>query len=285
MVKYEKLGFNSQEEYLNCFYNTLLTTNHSFDYFVNWDKIYKKVEDHLIELSILNSLSKVDKEDVESEFIKIITSYPEVVSILPAILAIRINKKETTVDILEDDIKTYNFDKDKFIVEDIVYFCKKTGLLKLFNKINDLYAYLLGTEVGLDSNARKNRSGTIFENLLYKKLLKILENTDFDIKEQEYVEDINRSKVADFIISKDNKQILFIEGNFYNATGSKPIEVTNAYIELQKEVNNTDIVFLWVTDGLGWNKMKTTFKKGSEEIDYIINYSMMEETIKRLLEI
>ena len=37
---------------------------------------------------------------------------------------------------------------------------------KLFGEINDLYAYLLGVEVGLDSNARKNRSGEIVQNLV-----------------------------------------------------------------------------------------------------------------------
>ena len=51
-------------------------------------------------------------------------------------------------------------------ISDIVEFCKKSGILDLFGEINDLYAYLLGMEVGLDSNARKNRSGKIFEQLV-----------------------------------------------------------------------------------------------------------------------
>jgi len=64
-------------------------------------------------------------------------------------------------------------------IKDIVEFCKKSGILNLFGEINDLYAYILGMEVGLDSNARKNRSGKIFEQLvglLLKKKIRDLKN-------------------------------------------------------------------------------------------------------------
>lgn len=44
-------------------------------------------------------------------------------------------------------------------IEDLVDFCDKSGILELFGNIKDLNTYLTGVEVGLDSNARKNRSG------------------------------------------------------------------------------------------------------------------------------
>ena len=45
---------------------------------------------------------------------------------------------------------------------------KKTGLFKLLSKakINSLLDYITGVEVGLDSNARKNRTGKVMENLV-----------------------------------------------------------------------------------------------------------------------
>ena len=105
MVKYEVLGYTSQEEYKEDFFNNLLPTNHSFNYFVNWNKVFKNVKQYSIEISILNSLSKVDEEDLEVEFRKIINCYPEVVPLLPAILAIRFKSKNLTVDILEKHLK------------------------------------------------------------------------------------------------------------------------------------------------------------------------------------
>lgn len=63
-------------------------------------------------------------------------------------------------------IKNFNFKPEKYNKEEIVYFSKKTGLIDLFSKIDDLYTYLVGVEVGLDSNARKNRRGHIFENIV-----------------------------------------------------------------------------------------------------------------------
>ncbi|WP_084790459.1 type II restriction endonuclease [Methanosphaera sp. WGK6] len=285
MVQYKQLGYNNFEEYYEDFQNNLLFNNHTYNYFVDWDKVFNKIKEYMIEISILNTLSKVDEKELESTFKKIILTYPEVVPILPSILAIRKFDEKKKIYILDDTFKTYDFSADGFNPDEIVNFANKTGLLKLFNKINDLYAYLLGTEVGLDSNARKNRSGTIFESIIEEKLKEKLENTPYEIKVQEMVEGIIRVKRADFIISLNNKQLIIIECNFYSSTGSKPIEVTNAYKELQKEVDKTNVKFLWITDGIGWKKMKKTIKNGMETIDYIINYSMLSKTIDILLDL
>lgn len=48
--------------------------------------------------------------------------------------------------------------------EKIYEFCKETGLDKIFMdaKIKNLHDYVFGVEVGLDTNARKNRGGVNF---------------------------------------------------------------------------------------------------------------------------
>lgn len=287
MVLYKNLGFNSIEDYENEFLNSLLVTNHNYDFFVDWDKIYDKLKDNLTEISILNSLNKVSPDEVESEFRKIITLYPEVVPILPSILAIRYeNKKEYIVDIFDGEFKEYDFNDETYNVEDIVYFSEKTGLLGLFNKITDLYTYLLGTEVGLDTNARKNRSGTTYESFIEDLLTNELENfSNYSFTTQTYVDNIDRKKVADFIISKDGKQTIIIECNFYNSTGSKPIEVANAYIDLQNQLSKEKLIFLWITDGQGWNSMKNVFSKVSPKIDYLLNYNLLKKNLKNILEL
>lgn len=192
-------------------------------------------------------------------------------------------KKDIKVDVLEESFKLYNFNADQFNEEDIVNFSKKSGLLNLFTKINDLYAYLLGTEVGLDTNGRKNRSGTIFETILEKKLNNILKDTDYTVKSQEFVDNISTNKRADFIITKNNEQVLIIECNYYGSRGSKPSEVIRVYGNLQTEVNKINLKFLRITDGLGWNKMSKTFRTDTSKVDFVVNYSMIEECIGRIL--
>ena len=48
--------------------------------------------------------------------------------------------------------------------EKIYEFCHQTGLDKIFidAKIKNLHDYIFGVEVGLDTNARKNRGGVNF---------------------------------------------------------------------------------------------------------------------------
>ena len=65
MVLYKQLGYSTIDEYQNDFMNNLLLTNHSFDFFVNWDKIYEKLRKNLTEISILNGLSKISEDEVE----------------------------------------------------------------------------------------------------------------------------------------------------------------------------------------------------------------------------
>lgn len=284
---YKKLGFNSIEDYKNEFLNSLLVTNHNFDFFVNWEKIYDNLKENLTEISILNSLNKVSSDEVESEFRKIITYYPEVVPILPSILAIRFEKKkEFTVDIFDGELKKYDFNDETYDVEDVVYFCKQTGLLDLFNKISDLYTYLLGTEVGLDTNGRKNRSGTSFESFIENLLEDLLKDySEYSFTSQTFVEKINRKKQADFVISKNGKQFIIIECNFYNSIGSKPIEVANAYIDLQNQLSKENLIFLWITDGQGWTRMNSTLVEVLPSIDYLLNYNLLKKYLKTILEL
>ncbi len=287
MVLYEKLGYNSLEDYKKDFMNELLMTNHNFDYFVDWNKVYANLKDNLTEISILNSLNKVPEDEVENHFREILTYYPEVVPILPSILAIRYEKnKENIVEIFDGEFKEYDFNDETYNIEDIIYFSKETGLLSLFNKITDLYTYLVGTEVGLDTNARKNRSGTTYEFYIELLLNKIFNSyPDYQVFSQSKVDNIDRIKRADFVITYKGKQKIIIECNFYNSTGSKPIEVANAYIDLQNQLNDEDLIFIWITDGQGWKKMEKTLDTTIPKVDYILNYNMLEKSIFNILDL
>ena len=64
--------------------------------------------------------------------------------------------------------KNFNFYCQNYSVDEYVNFMDKTGLFDLLSNhiISDLLDYVKGVEVGLDSNARKNRTGTAMENIV-----------------------------------------------------------------------------------------------------------------------
>jgi type II restriction enzyme len=149
-------------------------------------------------------------------------------------LAIR-DKKLDVFNIENLTFKSIDFSKREFNFDEVVRFSKETGLINLFNEIHDLYSYLTGTEVGLDTNRRKNRSGRIFEKIVGDLLEEsIKDNQRFKLIAEDSSIKIKRNKRADFVIYEDCIPKFVFECNFYSATGSKPIETANAYIDLQK---------------------------------------------------
>lgn len=282
MVKYTSLGYESLNEYNRDFFSTLLETNHTYEFFVNWDKVFSNLDDYLIEISILNSLNKVESSQVESYFREILRKYPHVVKVLPTILAIR-DKKVDVLDIEENKFKVVDFSTRRFDVDEVVDFCKKSGLLDLFSKIDDLYSYLVGTEVGLDTNGRKNRSGHVFEDIVGELLAKKIRNhPEYRLAKEETIR-FQRTKRWDYVIYYKNVPKYLFECNFYNGRGSKPIEVANAYVDLQNQIKDTHLVFIWVTDGKGWRKMDKALKSVSPGIDYIVNYNILNKSLDSIL--
>ena len=278
------MKYSSLDEYSNDFLNTLLESNHVYEFYVNWDKVYDNLENYLVEISILNSLNKVQPNELENKFREIISKYREVVPLLPLILAIR-NKKVPIFNVEDKTSKIINFSKNDFDIDEIIEFSIKTGLLDLFNNINDLYSYLVGTEVGLDTNARKNRSGHIFEDAVGTLLQEKIKNREeFHIIKEDTDVDIERNKRFDYVIYKNNVPKIVFECNFYNSTGSKPIEVAHAYANLQEDIDKTNLTFIWVTDGFGWKKMISSLMNAGENIDFIFNYRMLDKQLDDFLD-
>ena len=233
------MGFKSQNDYIDYFFKTLLKTNWTYDYFVEWKKVRQNLANYVKEISLMNSLSKIPADKRKTELKSIFIKYPETIPVIPLIIAMR----EHSIPILEAGEKTFHkiFDFSRRRIgeaeaENLVVFCERVGVLALFEDINDLYAYLMGVEVGMDSNARKNRSGEIFQQLLSLLLKKKAKECNFQLKEEDANIQTARSKRADFVIYSQGKPRIAIECNFYNTTGSKPIEVANAYIDLQRKI-------------------------------------------------
>ncbi len=281
----EALGLKNIDEILQAFRDSLLDTNKSFNYFVNWQKIKQNVEKFNVEINILNSL--VGSKNIKSALSKLLLRYPEVISVFPIIIAVR-EQEIKLIDDSDNFTKSFHFKKQKKLTDDdiqaAVHFCNKSGILDLFTdiKIRNLKDYILGVEVGMDTNARKNRSGIAME-LAVKPTIDALkrEIPALDIEFQKTFKFIAKkyktpisqnlaNRKSDFVIRKDNT-FINIEVNYFDGQGSKPQEIVDSYINRQNELLGAGWKFIWITDGRGWRDGTNQIKKGFLEIDYLLN--------------
>lgn len=288
MVRYEYLGFDSFNDYFNTFLNTLLKTNKTYEYFVDWEKVKKNVRKFKHQIFLLNSLRDVkDRDEIKREFVDLLVRYPEVLKVIPLLIAERV--KNGKIDILDPDVMDfvqYDFKKKRISKEEAekyVYFSEKVGIVDLLMEIKDLYDYLLGVEVGLDTNSRKNRSGDIFEDLVQIALEKYLperfkivpQDPNFSLYQTIGRTAREQAKRHDFVLYFKDSPKFILEANFYNVTGSKPISIAESYITLQHEARKYNVDFVWITDGPGWLSMKEPLMRAMKEIDYVLNYKMI----------
>lgn len=263
----------------------------NYAYYVDFDKIYKNVDKVKLELNILNSL--IGSEKIEDDFQNIIIRYPETLECIPLLLAVRSSEI-----FIKDEINEYlfNFKKLVYSVDDYIRFMRECGLFDLLQNhiINNLYDYVLGIEVGLDSNGRKNRGGHLMENLVEEYILKAgYKKNDTYFKEM-YLKDIERkwnldlsamsgnnvsSKRFDFVIKKEN-MVYVIETNFYTSGGSKLNETARSYKMLAEEAKKvTGVTFIWFTDGTGWNNAKHNLKETFNVLETIYNIDDLENGV------
>jgi hypothetical protein len=136
----------------------------TWDFFVNWNKVFKNSKELEIILNKLNYL--LGKEDFKSEFNLLFSTNPDIVKAIPVLLAVRENKLEV-FDKRDKSSEFFDFRATGNNSEKYYEFLTKSGLSNLFQKdgIKNLVDYVVGVEVGLDSNGRKNRGGTIMEIL------------------------------------------------------------------------------------------------------------------------
>lgn len=77
----------------------------TYDYYVDFDKVYKNVNKVEMQLNLLNYL--IGKENVEQEFMKLLLEYPDVIEVIPILLAVR----EGEIKIIDGEVISYNFKK------------------------------------------------------------------------------------------------------------------------------------------------------------------------------
>jgi type II restriction enzyme len=148
--------------------------------------------------------------------------------------------------------------------------------------------YLLSVEVGLDTNARKNRSGLFLETLVDETLrelssrhpnLVVIKQKTFGYVEEKYdiiIPSTLRDRKFDCAIINQGKATT-IEVNFYSGQGSKPSEIVSSYINKGEVLAVAGWKFVWLTDGMGWKKMARPLHIGVAGINYVINVQLLRK--------
>lgn len=293
-----RLNCNTPDEVFDLLISELKPSNRLWSYFVNWEKVLSNTKKIEISLNILNYL--IGKDNFDEEFGYLIKKHPEVSEVIPA-LVVRNGKKEKELTILVDFknkkliYENFNFRKESPTDEDIekyLQFVKKTGLKDLFvsKKIKNLVDYMIGIEAGLDSNGRKNRGGKSMEKIVEgfledyctKSNCRYLKEATAPLIKKEFGFSIpvdKSSRRYDFVIDIKKKPII-IETNFYGGGGSKLKSTAGEYQRLNNILKN-DAIFVWITDGLGWETTKRPLREAFENNDYIFSLYMLENEVLR----
>ena len=214
-------------------------------------------------------------------------------------------KREKEIKIIDSkETYVFNFIKMNYSVDQYALFMKNCGLFDLLQNhiINNLVDYVLGVEVGMDTNGRKNRTGDAMEDLVESYLIRAgLE------KDKTYFKELNKSEVEkmfgldlsvisnqdktekrfDFVFKGAFGEIFACECNFYSGGGSKLNETARSYKTLALESKNiSGFTFIWFTDGIGWNSARHNLEETCDVLDAVYNIQDLENgAIEKLLNI
>jgi len=144
-----------------------------------------------------------------------------------------------------------------------------------------LVDYVIGVEAGLDSNGRKNRSGTSMETIVESYLEPYCKSHGLSYLSQATPNAIKErwgfnvpvdksSRRFDFAIS-NGKKLVLMEVNFYGGGGSKLKATCGEYKGLNELLDVPNVDFVWVTDGEGWNTTKDPLRSAFDALDYLWN--------------
>ena len=266
-----------------------------WDYFVNWQKVLGNLSDLEIDLNTLNYL--VGKENIEDEFKTLLQRQNSLARIVPLLLACRETEFSILTDFASGNLKYENFSfqvrtaLSNDDIEKACRFAKETGLLELFRsrRLRSVPDYVLGVEVGLDSNGRKNRSGASMEDVIEGLLIPICDRHNLSVMKQATSDKVKEqwnlqlkvdksSRRFDFAV-KRAKTLFLIETNYYSGGGSKLKATAGEYRSLNDFIVGQGHTFIWITDGQGWKSTLRPLQETFDLIDFTLNIRMILDGI------
>ena len=266
----------------NLFVSQLSETNATLDSLTDFEKVHGNVSKIAIKLNQLNYL--LGKTNWEQAVVDLFAENPKTFDAISILVAVRKNDKKKVLNenYMPVLIDSYFQDTDR-----ICKFIKDTGLCEIFTskKVTNLVDYVFGIEVGLDTNARKNRGGNIMAKAVANSFKSANVSFETEVNSTTFPEitalgaDLKR---FDFVIRTSTKTFL-IETNYYNSQGSKLNETARSYSELAPKINQyPQYEFVWITDGQGWLSAKNKLEEAFHIIPKVYNLTSIAEFIDEI---
>ncbi len=265
------------------FMSQLQETNQTLGFFCDFDKISANVDNIKLSLCMLNSM--IGTTDLRRSVETIWNRDRSAFSVMDILIAVRSEGKKVVLNSAGDCIV---LDRLFTSIDGVLEYLEGTGLADLFRqkKIKDLVDYVFGIETGLDSNARKNRSGHVMEGMVAS----VLTKNNIEYRQEVYStewKDLQKvlgddEKRFDFVIQTPKKTYL-IEVNFYSGGGSKLNEVARSYSDIAPKINSVPgFEFVWITDGIGWKSAKNKLQEAYSIIPSIYNLTSINEFLQEV---
>ena len=263
----------------------LQETNQTLDFFCDFKKISQNVENIKLSLCILNSL--IGAKDMRSAVETIWNRDKTAFNVMDILIAVRSEGKKVVLDKIGNCVVLDSMFKS---VDGVMEFLDDTGLTEIFQsrRITNLVDYVFGIETGLDTNARKNRSGHVMEGIVKH----IFDNNNVKYRQEVYSSEWpeitkvlgDDEKRFDFVVKTVGKTYL-IEVNFYSSGGSKLNEVARAYTDLAPKINSVSgFEFVWITDGIGWKSARNKLQEAYNNIPSVYNVTDISDFVDQIVQ-
>lgn len=273
---------HTQQEF-DLFMSQLSETNATLGFWTDFEKIKTNVASIEIKLNTLNYL--LGKQDLRAAVTELWNNDKRVFDVLQILIACRKRDKKKVINANAEFVLLESYLTS---LEGVMEYLEGTGLAKVFKdkNVKNLVDYVFGVEAGLDSNARKNRSGDAMEDAVEL----IVKGSGLKYRKEVYSSEWpaitdalgTDKKRFDFVIEAKNK-IYLAEVNFYSSGGSKLNEVARAYSDLAPKINAVKgFEFLWVTDGKGWESAKNKLQEAYYTIPSVYNLTTLRDFLERL---
>lgn len=263
----------------------------TWDYFVNWEKAIKNARAGKFDK--FNTL--VGSSTIDVDLKNLLKNNPELYGLIPTLIASRDRDYKVVKD-PQNEILSY--EEYSFVTQAQLsdaelnagcYFLSKCGFLSLLEnrQITSVGDYVLGVEAGLDSNARKNRSGHGMEAIVRGMLARICEKAGYSLLDEANAAKIldkwniqvkvdKSSRRFDFVV-KTPKALVMVETNYYGGGGSKLKSTAGEYKTLNDFLKGNGHKLIWVTDGRGWLSTRRPLEEAFSHNDFTLNLNMAKQ--------
>lgn len=284
-----QIGVDSADEVFEFFMANLNRSICIWDWFINWQKVYRNVDLLAVDLNTFNFVAGSD--DTEARMLTLLRKKPSLIRVIPILIACRLKSFVLLTKFEVGDMSPESFafaftdEPTAGQVEAAVRFARESGVCEMLKRIKSVPDYVMGVEVGLDTNGRKNRTGTSMETIVGRLLKPVCEENGYGLLssaspkriKQEFGVEIRlatASRSFDFAIYT-KKRLFLIETNYYTGGGTKLKSVAGEFTELHSVLNEQGHSLIWLTDGQGWLTARGPLRDAFNRMDYVLNLKMV----------